>query len=581
MRESQELTKTVLGYVNESDYKTIASIFKDISGAANFAKTFRSDGLTNYRGSIAKRAAGLVLTFPVLISTSIKIDVAIMISKAIERKCVSLLQILFSAINLSEHNNTKDLYDYISKFHTNLDPGGIANISLDDFIRIMQDGITKEAFTYNTSKVFVNTIMEQLRSIANHPAQVTLNEFALNDYHIKKRQFGEASVEIDPQVYNEANYDSDWDLGFAAGRKKTKEDTDEERQYRRQVEQEKRAYEATKETERRVYEVQREEERRKYQEKLDAIRRMQQMADEKDRRKYQEEQKELERQYREDEKLRDREYNEKQKELDRQYNERQKQLDREWQIKQKEKEMRDKAAFDYKTSAQDAEFFSRQIVDGDIKKANELQPTNMVVQFQILSDDGKYTTTQSGIVGVKAKMYPIDSVEMLRRISSKYSDSNWFMKLVKASTGEISFWKDLIFSFDKMKREGIKIGKGSVNAKLFNLLERRAARNNSKFFKATDANPITTLVISSDEVEYLKKNNNIDLNKPTAAMTLFSSYNLMGLVIVNDGEDSVSFLFDDGDASFEKLSYKTLERENKDNGELKKMINLLHRGGRI
>ena len=50
----------------------------------------------NNVGSIAKRASNLVLVFPVIVSTSINIQSAMMISKAIERKCCTLLQILFS-----------------------------------------------------------------------------------------------------------------------------------------------------------------------------------------------------------------------------------------------------------------------------------------------------------------------------------------------------------------------------------------------------------------------------------------------------------------------------------------------------
>ena len=665
MNPSQELYPTILRYITEDseEFKTLADVFNAVNKAKDVQLGTRENPITT--GSIAKRAAGLVLTFPVLVSTSIKIDTAIMISKAIERKCVSLLQILFSAMNLSQYNKTQDLYEYISKFHSNLNTGGMQSVSLDDFITAMANGVVYQKNDHAV-KEQVEMIMEELRFIANHPAQVALSEYSLNDYKITPRPFTETTVELQPifeapastwsrqmgRNLRNANYRvaqardqlnlhgtltqnritaatqnernelerciSDYEvtqinLQHARQNGGPTADLEAEAEVMRQriraadsalrtatttfvstfnaesrelsqtLEREiKAAQDIDKALRDHVHDLEKEGRKQAYDAAQDKIKRDRELADREDKRKYDEEQKRLEREYRQKEKEEDRRYAEEQRKADREWQVAEKERQRLQAIADKEKEMKDKAAFDYKIGApQDAEFFSKQIMDGDIKKANELQPTNMVVQFQILSDDGKYVATQSGVIGVKAKMYPIDTTEMLRRISSKYSDGNWLFNFIRASTGEISFWKDLIFSFDKMKREGIKIAKGSVNAKLFNLLERRAARNNSKFFRANDANPITTLVISSDEVEYLRKHNNIDLAKPATAVSLFKGYNLMGLVIVDNGEDSASFLFDDGEGAFEKLSYTALEREAKDNGELKKIINLLHKGGRI
>ena len=668
MNPSQELYPTILRYITEDsdEFKTLADVFNAVNKAKDVQLGTRENPITT--GSIAKRAAGLVLTFPVLVSTSIKIDTAIMISKAIERKCVSLLQILFSAMNLSQYNKTQDLYEYISKFHSNLNTGGMQSVSLDDFITAMANGVVYQKNDYAV-KEQVEAIMEELRFIANHPAQVALSEYSLNDYKITPHPFAEAAVELQPiseaksawksdlssrqkkagqelgkltqQVktrtpltgnmimdatrVERAEYNAAWldvqnaqnalaekrryldpndpalqtykDIVTMAQQKQNEAKARldaaqtafvstyqaETRAQEQELSQAKRTVEALdKEQAEREYNFEKEMRERAHQDERDALQRKYRLDDIKDQRAYEKERYDLERKHKAEDRDEERAYREKQKAEDRKWEVAEKERQRLQAIADKEKEMKDKAAFDYKIGApQDAEFFSKQIMDGDIKKANELQPTNMVVQFQILSDDGKYVATQSGVIGVKAKMYPIDSTEMLRRISSKYSDNNWLFNFIRASTGEISFWKDLIFSFDKMKREGIKIAKGSVNAKLFNLLERRAARNNSKFFRSNDANPITTLVISSDEVEYLRKNNNIDLSKPATATSLFNGYNLMGLVIVDNGEDSASFLFDDGEGAFEKLSYTALEREARDNGELKKIINLLHKGGRI
>ena len=86
-------------------------------------------------GSIARRSSNLILVFPVLTSTSISIGTATMIQKAIERKCVALLQILFSSIQFCE--DAENIQEYIKKFHRNLNTG----TTFDDMISVLDDMI--------------------------------------------------------------------------------------------------------------------------------------------------------------------------------------------------------------------------------------------------------------------------------------------------------------------------------------------------------------------------------------------------------------------------------------------------------
>ena len=448
----QELYNTIVGCMCEASFwrdakNNFTDLFKDVNSARRYIRgNYKTDQLN---GSIMRRAAGLVLVFPVLVSSSISINTAILISKAIERKCVSFLQMLFSAINLTDRETVKDLYDYIAQFHTNLEMPS-RSISLDDFITVMNNAHNEGAITYSIPKSQVDAIMNELAALCI-PANSYLRESSLNDYSITKDSRGHTFI-------NEAI--TDLSTGKTSGTPRNKTT-------------------------------------------------MGRTAE---------------------------------------------------------------------PSSQNM-LFTSQILSGDIKKANELQPTNMIVNFKIKTDDGSIADAQSGIIGVKAKLYPIDSSEILTRISDKYT-SGFLFNFIRASTGEKSFWKDLVFAFDKIKNNAIRIAKGSTNAKIFNLLERRAARSKSKLLNAGDANPITTLIISREEVEYLKKNNSIDLDKASATSTLFSGYNLMGLVIVDDSIECAYFLFDDGSNSYERISYEALEKET-DDKNYKKIVNLLSRGGRV
>ena len=525
MTESQELYTTFLGALNES-----ASIntFKDLFNVVQKSRDqFKPNSSSLNSGSIAKRAAGLILTFPVLVSTAIKIDNAILISKAIERKCVSLLQILFSAVNLADYSDTSNLYDYLSKFHTNLDSRDVPTLSLDDFIGAMASGMREGAISFDLEPQQVSAIMEELRHI-NMEAKTAINEGSLEDYNMRKDAWGK--MQIQHTIYEGAGEDrmaQYHNQRMAASKaqedywKYKKAEEAKDRQMQRAA-RGREAYEKDLQAQIAAGNAARKDYERSIQDQI--------AAGNAARREY-------------------------------------------------EKDLQLRRTHNYGGSDSAKDFFKDQLLSGDIKKANELQPTNMAVSFKVITGDNVNTLT--GIVGVKAKIYPVESTEILNRIADKYQDSNWLFRFIRASTGELSFWKDIIFSLDKIKKSAVNVAKGSPNAKLFQLLERRAARNNAKFFKSNDANPITTLVISQDEVEYLKKYKGVNLNNPGTVNTIFNGYNLMGLVITNDAADYADFLFDDGSGNFARLSYKALERENKDDSDYKKIVNLLHQGGRI
>lgn len=405
---------------------TIRDVMDVISKGAEIKSKLQSNNKSY--GSIARRTSDLVLVFPVLVSSSLSIENAVVISKAIERKCVSLLQILFSAINVSELKDTKDLYDHIKKFHTNLKGGAL---SVDDFITAMNNMVDEGSIEVADPEVY-DRIMEQLREI-NIPAITSFSESSINDYRINKSIYGNIEVELEAGGSNN------------------------------------------------------------------------------------------------------------------------------------------------NSSAVDANV--NQVVSKEYNKSNELVPTLMTVNYVQINDQGR-PINNTGIIGVKAKLYPVDSMEIINRVSKKYKDGNSLMNFIRATSGEISFIKDLVFAFDKMKSDALQVARGSGNARLFKMLERRAFKNKlNGLLRKNDASPITTLVISQTEVEHLKKFNNMDLEKSVIAVSILDAYNLMGIVIVDEGLEIAKFLYDDGDNIFESLTFDALKKEDKD-GSYAKVVNLLTKMGR-
>lgn len=384
----------------------------------------------NNVGSIAKRASNLTLVFPVICSTSINIQTASIISKAIERKCVSLLQILFSSIQLTD---AEDLYSYIRQFHTNIDLR--SGLNLDDFISIMDKMVDENTITISDCDAY-EAVKEDMRNI-NFYLSKELNPISINDYRMRVNAYGESHVVCEADNNNNDSQSNNNEIKF-------KDKTD---------------------------------------------------------------------------------------------------------------------------------YFRYQLLPQDVQKANELMPTIMLVNFTNIKDGTKVTTT--GIIGIKAKLYPVDSMDIITRLSSKVKDSNKLFNLIKATTREISFFRDLAFAIDKAKIDAVNVSKDSNNAKMFRLLERRAKKNKfSSLLKKNDASPITSLILSQDEIEYLKKYNNIDMEKPYVTRSILEGFNLMDIIIADESLEIAKFLFDDGDGVFDTLPFDALEKEAKDSS-YKKVVNLM------
>lgn len=216
-----------------------------------------------------------------------------------------------------------------------------------------------------------------------------------------------------------------------------------------------------------------------------------------------------------------------------------------------------------------------QVLDSDIKKANELMPTMMVVNFMMPDKNGTLQGSQA-VIGVKVKMYPATTEDIIDRIKSKNRDSNGLNTFIRATTAEISFWKDFIFALNKAKLDALSSSQRGGSSPIWKLLERRALKSRLRrtFRFTNDATAITTLTLSSDTVEYLKKIDNIDLRSLSTARNLMELYNLMSIVIVDETLEYAEFIYDTGDDMYETVTFSSLEREASDS-TYKKVVNLM------
>lgn len=234
----------------------------------------------------------------------------------------------------------------------------------------------------------------------------------------------------------------------------------------------------------------------------------------------------------------------------------------------------EKLAQYYKNMA-DAE--TNRMIDSDVKKANELVPTMMTVNF--ISKDEKGNNIPSTFVcGVKCRLIPVDPMDIADRIFIKHADKNVLLSFIRATTRETSFIKDFLFAIDKAKIDAVAQSRRGSSNKMWKVLERRATRSkwNRAFSHPNDATMITTLGISQELAEYIKKENGIDLANPRVARPIMEGFNLMGFVIIDEAAEADKFLWDTGEGFYETISFNNLEREAS-GGEYKKALNLMQK----
>lgn len=448
--------------------------------------------------SITSATKDLILTFPVLVSTDIEPDNAIMIAKAHEKKMASLLHILFTSISVG---NNEDVFDYVRKFHSNV---GSMDGTLDSYV----DSLDKLATTFGESydqtlKIdheVLNTVLEDLResnytlpddtkessleSFKIIPGYRTgMNDMIINEGKKKKNKGGNNnngsnSGGNNSNAGNTGGNNGSNNNGLLSGNNIN-------------VSISGGGYGG-----RNTY---------------------------------------------------------------------------------KSGFSNDKDYADYMKNM--ASYHSSVMLNTEYKKANELQPTMMIINFMRHGEHGDNINT--AVIGIKAKIYPISSADICNRISGKLDDKNVLTNFIRATTNEIAFFRDFLFAIDNAKMDALSYSKRATSNKLWKVLERRSAK--SKFRRSlrmyNDATAITTLVLSENDADYLKKVNNVDILEVRNARKILDSYNFMCICILNQSTEVASILYDTGDDTYEMIPFSGLEREASDNS-YKKMVNLLSKVSR-
>lgn len=479
------------------------TVIRDIIDLASEIKDADMDSINsslkrkNSFKSIASQSSNLTAVFPVIVSRSLNIDNASMVTKAIERKMVSMLQLLFAARQVT---TVKDNVEHFKQFHSNLKIDN--NISVDGVLNVI-DKYVSESGILTECEIPERDQLEFIKKDSKNLdfyLDENINEKSILSYTIlPKGKYGSSYV-VEAKEEN-----------------KNKSDI--------------------------------EKEKFQYQQRRDAIGAQRQLAkdqEEKDDKDYR----------RQQDYLRGK-------------------LDQDKFDFDKDKNKYSGASTLSKFAQDQKSFVVRDtLIDSDIKKANELVPTIMSVNVFVQHDN--YIAPMTYLIGVKAKMYPVDSMDAINRLALKDKDNKVLTKFIRATTREISFLKDFLFAIDSAKVDALSQSRRGSSSKLWKILERRATKSRMKrrIGLSNDAMAISSLVVSQEEINYIKKEFNTDLEIPEVIRPIMESMNLICFCIVDEINEVSKFIFDTGEDLYEQISFNGLEREASDNS-YKKMVNLM------
>ena len=479
----------------------VSDIFETIKDGVRIAGDVvnpKSVRVRNAR-SLARATSGLTLAFPVICSNTLPIETASMIAKAIERKNVSMLQMAFSAYNIT---NAKDAVEHLSKFHQNLN---LSKMDLDKFMDAMEM-LGESSYVYPED---VRAVAEDCKRNLNYVLSNSISDTSLLEYSEITR-YGEK------RVVKEARDDIEYDKMAQSDIHHYEKMRQSDSQHRDKM-------------------TQSDSQHRDKMTQSDAQHRdrMDQSNSQFDRRQDQQQR------FHDDDMENER-------------------------IKQRQN------AVDSQRQQ-----FTAMLLPSDVKKANEMQPTLMLVQFYVNDKDRDLNVAQQFVCGVKSKLYAVGSDEILNKIITKNVDSDILLKLVKVSTREISFVKDFLLGLDEARLDALSKSRKGSGSRIFKALERRAIKGKIRrsLRMENSAKAISSLVISSEEAEELKKYENIDIYQPRTIIPIMEKLNLLYFAVVDTTAESVDIITD-GENEYETYSFTNLERESSDN-TYKKVVNLI------
>lgn len=175
----------IMKMVAGSDVPYLSDIGKRILGT-------KDPNSVDISRNIAKSAAALTATFPVIVTEATQLEHAVMVSKSIERKAVEMLRMLFAANQIT---NVTGAQAYLSKFHNNLSTKiDLSGMDVDDVIDYMDGIATNETASMDpvasaerdgVVAECTRMVLEDTKANIHHVLETGINQVSIREFRVR------------------------------------------------------------------------------------------------------------------------------------------------------------------------------------------------------------------------------------------------------------------------------------------------------------------------------------------------------------------------------------------------------------
>lgn len=198
--------------------------------------------------------------------------------------------------------------------------------------------------------------------------------------------------------------------------------------------------------------------------------------------------------------------------------------------------------------------------DMDMKKANEAIPIFSKANIGFIVDGTEEVVNRDVLVGVKAYIHKAPAAELVNDIYNCVINKRKFLKFVKFVTGEERSLSDLLFGIKELRTDALDARDGAGEWRSAFKQRRRWAKMSVPYLMK-EYTPNGTLVITMNEVEFIKEQYGIDVMKPDHVKMIMDADFLLGFVVIDQSEEMVYVTYDGHGYGFQQYTYAMLNRE--------------------
>ena len=206
--------------------------------------------------------------------------------------------------------------------------------------------------------------------------------------------------------------------------------------------------------------------------------------------------------------------------------------------------------------------FDKEIfTDMDMKKANDAVPTFAKASVGFVIDETEEVVTRDVLVGIKSYIHKAPSMELINDVYNCIINKRKFLKFVKFITGEERSLTDLIFGIKELRLDALDAKKGAGEWRSAFKRRKRWA-NISIPYLMKEYTPNGTVVMTMNEVEYVKSQYGIDIMDPSHVKMIMDADFLLSFVILDQANEVVYVTYDGHGSNFFQYTYSMLGRES-------------------